>query len=866
MISHDFQRSVAIAIVFSLWSAFQCFSEPEFSPGILQNKHLLVKIDLGVDDSLFGTVVSYIDKSLPDSSAVHGWFGLRAGSQGPSGKRVIKALRDTVAVEVSGFGARNLTAQITYFLKDNSLQVESRIITNSPTEFTDGLWFNFPLSYPAISIITPNLTSKPLNLFLPDMNFSDLNPMVRFSDRQHAITVLTRNPFHAFWKFDNFSRKNHRIDILKHWTPANNWNLDFGAQPQIASTLGAGDTIFRHFEIFNTEPIGNLFFWGEHKDGWSQSLTMYWDELPLAPLSNLWGFMTSSRADSAQVDNCFIKMFEAHPRAKMGYLLIPDRILYRENAAFKGWYVGGPYCIPDSLEKRTGKWCLNIVDIDSGSQQIGQKVRCRPATSYTLSYWMKTEGVDPSGIGASGYFRTPDWQTFACGDNITGTNDWQRYEISLTTGPNDTVLLIALGIVKAKGSAWFDDVMLIDSANNNPLQNGGFEENVPKFVFENKRRLWVDAHGPNHIVSAPPAFRKFLRDIENGTLTHGWEDRIRLGCHGYHHTPTLNKPDSPSPGWEFQCFDSIGDHLRIEKIFSDMQAAGLTRKSMRYWRSPGFQYTRSLVNLLVDSGFVFMDPGITALSGNTRCFFIERLGKRMWLPEQTFWADSESNTSPSKTTEYLRQGHLAHFGGHPVAMFKPRNKFYYNKFDNFLTTLEKTFPNLGYVFPDEYADNANAVYDLRIGNTTQSGKFISIEILGKTLQGNTLVMQGNCSEAMWNCKTSLPVKIEGDLSYIILPKSRENRNTLVLKVQTIQNDQPPLQPPPLLKIATAETLFPTTLFDMAGRSLATFPSKTPELTGNGKMNTLVKLLPKGVYLYCVTNKEKRILTQVIRNF
>jgi hypothetical protein len=505
--------------------AFGGYANASSPAGVLQNGHILAVIDLCPADSLFGAVVRFVDKTVAGTAPEHRWFRLRAGSLPATRKQVLKATDDTIAVALSGFGGLGLHAEITYTLKDNSIRVESRIFADAPIEFEDGLWFDFRTSFSCVSPVTPNLTVKNLTLSFGQSSFSDLNPMVCFHDRRRGVTVLSRNPFHAFWTFDSTGKGNHRVDILPRFFPSNDWHLNFGEKPQIVSTIGAGDTIFRCFEVYNSEPSGDLFFWGEHKDGRSPCITMYWDELPASTPEYTWRFMTTPYANDVEVDHFLVRLLETHPGLKMGYLLIPDRILYRLSAQYAGWG-GDPYSIPDSLDELAGNWCVNVIGTDTTENHgVYQQIACKPLNRYSLSYWMKTEAIEPIGAGGgAGRLLIPVSDTFFLhmGEPATGTHEWQRYGYDFTTGPKDTAVFVFFGTFSAKGSAWFDEIQLLDSAGRNLLQNGGFESNTPQFCFDNKRRHWVDAHGRTHITDAPVSYRRFLQGMENGTLTDGW--------------------------------------------------------------------------------------------------------------------------------------------------------------------------------------------------------------------------------------------------------------------------------------------------------------------------------------------------------
>jgi hypothetical protein len=281
---------------------------------------------------------------------------------------------------------------------------------------------------------------------------------------------------------------------------------------------------------------------------------------------------------------------------------------------------------------------------------------------------------------------------------------------------------------------------------------------------------------------APRSYLDFLKRIENGDSLYGWEKRMRIGCHGYHHTPTLCQPD---PDHEFEYYDPAGDLLRIQSIFRDVQAIGLTRKSLRFIRAPGFCYTASILNLLIDSGFVFMDPGRDLFPSTDRessCFILTRGARRMCAAECSFWADADSSSNEDAAWIYapLTHGHLCHIGSHPEGLFQGGTEASYQRFNGFITSCEKNYSNLGYVFPDEYADNAVSVYGLRVIDATSDGSSARLVFKGAPRKGTSVLWEGIFQSATFD-GVAVDSRVDSGRTYFILPAAADTIHVLLLK-------------------------------------------------------------------------------------
>jgi len=101
---------------------------------------------------------------------------------------------------------------------------------------------------------------------------------------------------------------------------------------------------------------------------------------------------------------------------------------------------------------------------------LNQKVSVEEEKAYTLSYWMKTNGIDNAGnayirvqfLNASG---TQAGTTLIVG-NKAGSEEWKHISQTFTTPAGTTKLALEPILYRAQGEVWFDDLLLYDVATN----------------------------------------------------------------------------------------------------------------------------------------------------------------------------------------------------------------------------------------------------------------------------------------------------------------------------------------------------------------------------------------------------------------
>jgi len=126
-----------------------------------------------------------------------------------------------------------------------------------------------------------------------------------------------------------------------------------------------------------------------------------------------------------------------------------------------GWVTSEPLELVEDVVK-VGKHAVKIV---SDNVQINNRnsyfVNLKPHTTYTLSAWVKTEDLE-GGEGAQIYlYDFEAAQTGGISIVFHGTNDWTYVTQSFTTA-DDTWGRVTFRVYGATGTAWFDDVRIVE--------------------------------------------------------------------------------------------------------------------------------------------------------------------------------------------------------------------------------------------------------------------------------------------------------------------------------------------------------------------------------------------------------------------
>ncbi len=140
-----------------------------------------------------------------------------------------------------------------------------------------------------------------------------------------------------------------------------------------------------------------------------------------------------------------------------------------------------------------GKWLTNFKQLEQNPDLVkldksafvknGQSVRLsnpkgpnvglvqtlkgvKPGTKYRISYYLKYKDIkpdNPQGFGGAVLNIWHGGNKWFPARALTGTEDWKRYEFVYTTDAKAAPeLSLSLMIINARGTAWFDDVQMVE--------------------------------------------------------------------------------------------------------------------------------------------------------------------------------------------------------------------------------------------------------------------------------------------------------------------------------------------------------------------------------------------------------------------
>lgn len=137
------------------------------------------------------------------------------------------------------------------------------------------------------------------------------------------------------------------------------------------------------------------------------------------------------------------------------------------NSGFSWRYYSKPQ-IAVALEKsefHTGNRSLRLEYSGSGSDAgIFQYIAVHPDKRYRLSAWVKSNQLETANGPSITIFDGYNNATFASTEETVGTTPWHRIETEMQTGPDTTLLVLAVlrrpGETRIQGTFWVDDVKL----------------------------------------------------------------------------------------------------------------------------------------------------------------------------------------------------------------------------------------------------------------------------------------------------------------------------------------------------------------------------------------------------------------------
>ena len=162
-----------------------------------------------------------------------------------------------------------------------------------------------------------------------------------------------------------------------------------------------------------------------------------------------------------------------------------------ENSSYSTWSVdSSPGGLGSSTfsatEKYMGNQSMQIMNLNSASNfRFRQDVNLERGKTYTLSGYVKTVGVDTTGLDTKGanlfvlFYNNAGAPEIRRSQYVAGTNDWQRIEMSFTipSQATSTSIQIYAGLNNSQGTAYFDCLQLeegLAASRYNLVENANF--------------------------------------------------------------------------------------------------------------------------------------------------------------------------------------------------------------------------------------------------------------------------------------------------------------------------------------------------------------------------------------------------------
>jgi hypothetical protein len=285
---------------------------------------------------------------------------------------------------------------------------------------------------------------------------------------------------------------------------------------------------------------------------------------------------------------------------------------------------------------------------------------------------------------------------------------------------------------------------------------------------------WWLAHGKRRMLAnGPPEYLQWLRNIDRDSLVYGYEDRVRLGSHGYHHTPE----GFTGRNFEFQSYDTTGNDSTFAAVAREFSLLGLQPHSLKWIRFPGFFFTRSAVESLIKFGYSLFDYWGIYDRLPWMQFYSEH--GRIW-GAGTYW-EGDTPSPYDAMKKMLSAGKLCHTAGHPHSWFDGDPEAAYAEISQIFSQAESDFPNLGYLFPDEAGDFANETCDIYDVTTQVTCDALVLSFTGAATLGQTVVLEWPAGMADPTAVTvdgapAAMVQTRGERLVITLPSLPEGRH------------------------------------------------------------------------------------------
>ncbi len=387
---------------------------------------------------------------------------------------------------------------------------------------------------------------------------------------------------------------------------------------------------------------------------------------------------------------------------------------------------------------------------------------------------------------------------------------------------------------------------------------------------------WSHWHGTwRFSTEAPADYLQWLINIQNNV--YPWADRVRMGTHGYHHTPN---PDSSFGQFhEFITYELEEHQERFRMNFLDLDACGLDTNMVKVLRFPGHRSSLSGIQAIIDHGIKFFCNGWRLTDWYAGKQFrnqwisrFQTVNGRMWGSNSVWWGDYYMMYPTYYLSDVMEKGKFGLLGCHPIAMLEgwgaAWNPIAYARVDSLLYSIEDDYDNFIWLFPEEYGNYLEDCFNIRVNTIRSLGSELELSFSGSVPDGltfcaslhpddivNYVSLDGNSipwdlrSEGRLFAVSSALSYGEHELLIGIDPMGVENNNSYADQIfVALQNPSNSRQIEVFVEGIAFGTVFNLSMYDLTGREIT---SSSQSYNGSSYSLDFNDPIPQGMYVVVV---------------
>lgn len=328
----------------------------------------------------------------------------------------------------------------------------------------------------------------------------------------------------------------------------------------------------------------------------------------------------------------------------------------------------------DSVTVKSGKYSI-CIESSGNSKYMQTLAFCIPnnyaGKKIMLSGYIKTENVTDGYAGLGIQLNPQNTYKNMQQNGVTGTTDWQRYEITLEIDPAETKQIIIGGLLSGKGKMWLDNLQV--TIDGKDIKNAD--------IYEKRKYPAYKDHefdlGSNIII---PISKKPGEGM-NKSLVKNLELLGRIwGFLKYHH-PAIGKGDY---NWDYELFRMLSDYIKTTSIVQ-------RDKILLTWieKYGEIQECKTCIDTPINA---FLKPDLTWIENSNMNQSLKQKLKYIYQnrsQEPHFYIQNENNGAPI----FLNENQYSNMT-YPDAGFR-------------LLTLYKYWNIINYFFPYKYLTDKN---------------------------------------------------------------------------------------------------------------------------------------------------------------